>query len=266
MTKSWQQSTVWLGVLLMSGLSVAPALAQECEVKIGVASAVTGGAAPWGLAVKAGAEFQAALMNEAGGLQLGTRKCKIRVLPIDGQCTAAGGAAASNYFASEKVHVVLGPTCSPETTGFQPLSKRHGQLYMSSSYKQDVIGTEWPLGFHQVQGPMVYGPVLIKAAKERFVFKTVVVLGPNDQGGTDAGKQLSKMYTDAGIKSTEEWYQRGTTNFAPLVARVMALNVDVVELAGMGPGDVTILVKQLMEAGYKGLLGGLGGIGMNPVV
>ena len=254
-------------VLAMAvGLGVGPALAQECEATIGMTGALTGGASAWGLAMKQGTEFIAALYNEAGGLPMGDRKCKVKVVSVDGQCTAAGGAAASNYFAAQNIKVVIGPICSPETTGFQPVSKRHGQIYFSSSYKKDVIGPEWPLGFHQLQGPFVFGPPIIKAAKEKFRFSSVLVMGPNDQGGTDSGNQLLGMYKDAGVSANTEWYQRGTTNFGPIVTRILSMKPDVVELAAMPPPDVTNLVKGLTEAGYAGVYGGNGGIGMGPVV
>jgi branched-chain amino acid transport system substrate-binding protein len=263
------KTRLWIGVpaaAMWVALLPASASAQECEVKLGMAGALTGGASAWGLAMKSGAEFAAALANEAGGLQMGNRKCKVRVVSVDAQCTAAGGAAASNYLAGENIKILIGPICSPETTGFQPVSKRHGQIFFNSSYKADSIGPEWPLGFHMHQGPKVFGPKLVSEAKDRFKFKSATVMGPNDQGGTDAGNQSAAIYKDLGVQTTVEWYQRGTTNFGPLAARLMAQNPDVVELAAMPPPDVTNLVRQLTEAGYEGIYGGMGGIGMDPVV
>lgn len=267
MTTSRTRRAAALGALSLASIMVAPAMAQDCEVKIGVAVPLTGGASAWGLAIKAGADFMTLQTNEAGGLQMANgKKCKVKVVSIDAQCSAAGGAAASNYFASENIKVILGPVCSPETTGLQPVSIRHGQLYMSTSYKKDVIGPEWPLGFHLYVGPLAFGPILIEKGMAQFKFKKAVLMGPNDQGGTDAGNQFLGMYKSAGVTIAPEWYQRGTTNFAPLVARVMAQNPDLVELAAMPPPDVTIFVKQMTEAGYTGNYGALGGIGLDPVV
>lgn len=259
-------ATVWSAALVSACLLSMPAAAQDCEVKVGATAPMTGGASAWGLALKAGAELQAAVVNSEGGLPMGNRKCKVKVVTYDAQCTAAGGAAAANFFASENVAALMGPLCSPETTGFRPVAKRHGQVAFSTSYMKDVLSPEYPLVFHALQGPAVFGPILIKEAKARYQFKSVLILGPNDQGGTDAGRQLSKMYADQGVKATEEWYQRGTTNFAPIAARVMAMNPDVLELAATPPGDVGIVVKALTEAGFKGVFGGLGGIGQMPVV
>ena len=256
----------WSTLLVSASLIGTSVAAQECEVKIGTVGPMTGGAAPWGLAVKGGAELQAALVNNEGGLQMGNRKCKVKVVSFDSQCTAAGGAAASNHLASENVVATLGPVCSTESTGFRPVAKRYGQVSFSTSYMKDVLTPEFPMMFHALQGPGVFGPVMLKEAKAKFKFNSVVVLGPNDQSGTDAGRQISKIYTDLGVKANEEWYQRGTTNFAPIAARVMNMNVEVLELAATPPGDVANVVKSMLDAGFKGIFGGLGGIGLSPVV
>ena len=164
-----------------------PAVAQDCEVKIGVAGPMTGGGSAWGLAEKAGTEFEAAWTNANGGLQVGNRKCKITVASFDAQSTAAGGAAAANSFAGQNIHAVVGPIPSPETTGFKPVAKRHGQINFSHSFAVDVINPEFPLAFAVSLAPPVWGSIIVKAAKERFKFNSAVVLAPNDQGGTDAG-------------------------------------------------------------------------------
>jgi branched-chain amino acid transport system substrate-binding protein len=244
----------------------AAALAQACEVKVGMAGPLTGGASAWGLAMKTSMEFVATRHNDAGGLPVGDKKCKVNVVTVDAQCSAAGGAAASNYLASQNVKILIGPVCSPETTGFQPLSNRHKQIFFNSSYKADSIGPDWPYGFHMHQGPKVFGPTIIKAGADRFKFKTAIIMGPNDQGGTDSGNQSTAIYRELGVKAEPEWYQRGTTNFGPIAARIMAQNPDIVELAAMPPPDVTNFVRQLTQAGYAGVYGGMGGIGMEPVV
>lgn len=246
--------------ILMSGalLAGSAAFAQDCEVKIGTVGGFTGGGASWGLAEKAGTEFEAAYVNDQGGLQVGDAKCKVTVIAVDSQSTAAGGAAASNYLASEDVHVTVGPIVSPELAGFKPVAKRNDQVGFATSFAVDAIGTDFPLAFQKVPDNTVWGPAIITAAKERLGFETVVVMGPNDQGGTDAGNALAKSYADLGVESSTEWYQRGTTNFAPLVTRLMTIDPDTIELGPMPPGEAAILVKQLLENGYEGFFGRLG--------
>lgn len=79
-----------------------------------------------------------------------------------------------------------------------------------------------PLAFHQLAGPSAWASALAKVAKDKFKINSVVVVAPNDQGGTDVASVNAAAYKALGVKTTEEYYQRGTTNFAPIVARMPA--------------------------------------------
>ena len=50
-------------------------------------------------------------------------------------------------------------------------------------------------------------------------------------GGTDAGRQYAAIFTEQGVQPTEEYYQRGTTNFAPIAQRIMLAKPAAVEMA-----------------------------------
>ena len=68
------------------------------------------------------------------------------------------------------------------------------------------------------------------------------------------------------MKVTPEYYQRGTTNFAPVVARIMSGNPEAVEVSTAPPADATTFVRQLLEAGYTGAIGSLGGSASAPII
>src|SRR5258705_12546714 len=126
-------------LLIGSCVASLPAVGQECEVKLGAAGPMTGGGASWGLSTKAGTEFEAAWTNTNGGLQMGNRKCKVTVVSFDSQSTAAGGAAAANYLASQNVHAVVGPPLSPENTGFKPVRKRAQTENFTTAFAVDAL-------------------------------------------------------------------------------------------------------------------------------
>ena len=238
MTDRWKPicSIVFSSVVAL-GLTAGPLAAQPCEVKIGAVGPLSGGASAFGLSVVEGTKFAAAVVNADGGLPIGGKKCQVKVVEYDAKYTAAGGAAAANYLESEKIRITMGPVGSPETTGFRPVATRAGIVYFSSSYMRDVMTPEFPLGFHALQAPVTWGPILTKAAKDQFKFDTVLLTAPNDQGGTDGAKQLATLYAAAGVKTVEEYYQRGTANFAPLATRIMNINPQAIEISTVPPGD-----------------------------
>lgn len=243
-----------------------PASAQNCETKIGALGPMSGGAAAWGLALKAGVDFAAAQANEAGGLVIGDKKCKVTVVSYDTKYTADGAAAGANYLASQDVKLIIGPVGSPEATGIKPVANRNEQLTFNSSYAKNAIGPEWPLAFHQLAGPSAWASALATVAKEKFKINSVVVVAPNDQGGTDVASVNAAAYKALGMKTTEEYYQRGTTNFAPIVARILNARPDAVDTSSSPPGDAATMVKQLLEAGFTGPIGRLGGPGTPEII
>ncbi len=245
--------------ILLLGAAWQPAIAQDCEVKLGVAAPMTGGGSAWGIAIRGGTEFEAAWHNATGGLPVGNRKCKVTVNTVDTLQTAAGAAAASNTLASQGVRLVVGPVSSPENTGWKPVGKRNNQLNFTTTFALDAIGPDFPLSFQNQPPPAAWGASALKVAADRFKIKTITLVAPNDQGGTDAGNALLKYYTEVGVKGNPpEWYQRGTVNFAPIVARLMMQAPDAIETGPMPPGEAMILSKQLLEAGYKGVFGRMG--------
>jgi branched-chain amino acid transport system substrate-binding protein len=262
-TKFTRQKNVWtaaLQVLVFGSAMVSlSAAAQECVIKLGVAGPMTGGAAAWGIAQKGGAEFEAAWRNANGGVQVGNRKCRVTVYAVDTLQTVAGSAAASNMLASQEIKLVIGPVSSAENTGFKTVAKRNKQLHFTSTFAVDAIGPEFPLSFQNQLPPQAWGATTLKVAKERFNLKSVSLVAPNDQGGTDAGNALLKYYGEVGVKGAPpEWYQRGTMNFAPIVTRLMSQNPDAVEVGPMPPGEAGVLVRQMLEAGYKGTFARMG--------
>jgi branched-chain amino acid transport system substrate-binding protein len=182
MIKRWNAFPA-IAVTAMAATSASfcmPAAAQDCVVKIGAVGPMTGGGSSWGLADKAGVDFEAAWTNANGGLQVGNHKCTVSVVSYDSQSTAAGGAAAANYFAGQEVHAAVGPIPSPETTGYKPVAQRYNQVNISHSFAVDVINPKFPLAFAVSLSPHVWGATVIKAAKDRFKFNSVVVVEPND--------------------------------------------------------------------------------------
>ncbi|MBB4371075.1 branched-chain amino acid transport system substrate-binding protein [Bradyrhizobium sp. cir1] len=235
------------------------------ELKIGVVGVLSGPAAQWGLALKGAVEFVAAEANRDGLIKIDGAPCQVSVVAIDSKYTAEGGAAAANALAGQGVKFIIGAIGSPELTGVKPIAKRNSMLVLASSYAKDAIGPQWPLVFHVGPGPSGWADPIIKIAKQKFGMKSVVLVAPNDQGGTDIVPVEAEAYKKNGIAATEEYYQRGTTNFAPLVTRIMNEKPEAVDLASSPTGDAGILVKQLRQAGFEGPIGRLGGPGYSEI-
>jgi branched-chain amino acid transport system substrate-binding protein len=259
--------------LLLSSAAVGAALAgsniavmaADQELTLGVVGVLSGPAAQWGLALRGAVEFVAAEANRDGLIKIGGAPCKVNVVAIDSKYTAEGAAAAANTLAGQGVKFIIGPIGSPELTGVKPIAKRNSMLVMGNGYAKDALSPQMPLVFHVGPGPSGWADPIIKIAKQKFGIKSVVLVAPNDQGGTDIASVDADAYKKNGITATEEYYQRGTTNFAPIVTRIMNVKPEAVDLASSPPGDAGIMVKQLRQAGFEGPIGRLGGPGYGEI-
>lgn len=246
-------------------LSRRVALAAGQELTLGVVGVLSGPAAQWGLALRGAVELVAAEANRDGLIKIDGAPCQVSVVAIDSKYTAEGAAAAANTLAGQGVKFIIGPIGSPELTGVKPIAKRNSMLVMGNGYAKDALSPQFPLVFHMGPGPSGWADPIIKIAKQKFGIKSVMLIAPNDQGGTDIASVDAEAYRKNGITAAEEYYQRGTTNFAPIVTRIMNAKPEAVDLASSPPGDAGIMVKQLRQAGFEGPIGRLGGPGYSEI-
>lgn len=246
-------------------LAAAPARAA-CELKLGIVGGLSGATAQWGLALKAAVEFVAAQTNQAGGLQVGAEKCQITTSAVDDKASAEGAAAAANLLVSQGVRFIVGPVVAPAATGIKPIAARNNLLVFGDSYAKNAIAPQYPLVFHEGPGPSVWAGSIIKAAKAKFGIKSVVVVAPNDQGGTDIASVDVEAYRNDGIEASDEYYQRGTQNFAAIATRILSRKPDAVDTSSSAPSDAGVIVKQLREAGFNGPIGRLGGAATDEIL
>ena len=259
------KTTIAVTVMTLAG--VVTAQAQNCEAKIGAMGPMSGGAAQWGLAMAGAAELAAAEVNAQGGVTIGGKKCKIVVVSYDSKYTADGAAAGANALASDGIKIIIGPVGSPEATGIKPVAARNEQLSWNAAYAKNALEAKFPLVFHIAPGPATWSDAMVKHALKHFPnIKSVALVAPNDQGGTDIASVDAVAYRNNGVQATEEYYQRGTTNFAPIITRLLAGNPDAVDTASSPPGDAGVIVKQLRLAGFKGPIGRMGGPGTEEIL
>jgi branched-chain amino acid transport system substrate-binding protein len=251
-----------LRVLVAAVLALpSAAFAQTCELKIGAMGPMSGGGAQWGLSMKSAAELAAAEANQRGGVQIDGKTCKVSVVSYDSKYTPDGAAAGANALAGDDIHIIIGPVGSVENAAVKPVAARNKQLGWNAAYANNAEEPKYPLMFQVSPPPAIWADLIIKRALKTFPIKSVVLVVPNDQTGTDVAAVDSKAYEQNGVKASTEFYQRGTTNFAPIITRVLAGNPDAVDTASSAPGDAGVIVKQLRLAGFNGPIGRVGGPG-----
>jgi len=100
------------------------------------------------------------------------------------------------------------------------------------------------------------GPVIYKWLMENRGIKSVAFVARNQpdplnqrKWGVDAANELG-----LNVVSWKDTYEPGTTDFYPVMTKVIQNNPDLIVLSGVSPGDAPLLLNAARDLGYKGLI------------
>jgi branched-chain amino acid transport system substrate-binding protein len=100
--------------------------------------------------------------------------------------------------------------------------------------------------------PADFGLELFQWVKEHYGLKTAATVSRMSESGVDTGANAAKFAKMAGfdvIKS--EMYETGTTDFFPLVSRLLSSKAEVVVAGELAPRDGALILNQREELGGK---------------
>lgn len=239
-----------------------PAQAQE-ELKIGGIGPLSGGGTAWGLALNRGSQMAVDEVNAAGGLKVGSKTYKLKLVMLDDTYSATGGrTAADRLIKLEKVSFIVGPVGSPAVLGALSATDPAKTLLFSNGFAINILKNDShaAYNFRAIDTTIEFAPAMIEwLHKNHPEVKKVGMLGPNDATGQAVLPMLSGFYKAAGIDVWTDSFDRGTQEFVPLITRMMAQGVDLLDLNSNSPGDAGLMLKQARQAGYKGLVWQVGG-------
>jgi branched-chain amino acid transport system substrate-binding protein len=249
--------------------TLAPAIAQE-ELKIGGIGPLSGGGTAWGLAVQRGVEMAIDEVNKAGGLKVGEKTYQPKLIMYDDQYTAAGGrTAAERLINLDGVKYIIGPIGSPSALSVVPISNQAKVIVLSNGYAREILKNDSgsPYNFRAMNSNIEFGPAMVKWLREHHPeLKKVAIIVPNDATGQAILPTLGETYKANGFEVWSETYERGTKEFMPLLTRMLAQNVDLLDLNSNAPGEAGLLLKQARQVGYKKMIWQVGGPSVDEII
>lgn len=250
-------------------LLVGSASAQE-ELKIGGIGPLSGGGTAWGIALQRGMQMAIDEANASGGLKIGGKTYAPKLVMFDDQYTSAGGRLAADRLVNiEKVKFIVGPIGSPSVLGALSVTNPAGVIMLSNGFANAILknDSKSPYNFRAMDSTVEFAPAMIKwYRKNHPETKTVALIAPNDAVGQSVVPMLETYYKENGFTVWKELYDRGTKEFTPLLTRMMAQNVDLLDLNSNAPGESALLVKQARQAGFKPPIWQVGGPSVDEVI
>jgi len=247
-----------LGVLLVLGMLCFPSFsfsASEKVVKMGGIFPLSGRGATWGLAAQKAIIVKQKEVNSRGGLIVGGEKYKIEIIWEDDKYNAAAGRMAAEKLVNrDKVKFIHGSQSSAVILAVQPITEPNKILFLVNSYAKEVLAPDKPYTFRMVltSNEVLQGmyPWMNKTYPR---LKNVAFVEPNDASGWSIEKDCKRIADQNQFQVVfSQFYERGTSDFYPLLNKLIVQKPDFIDFTGAPPGDQALIVKQVRELGYKG--------------
>ena len=243
-------------ILLLSIFFLTPVcLAAEKVIKIGAIFPLSGKGAVWGIAAQRGITIVQKEINARGVLNVAGEKYRLEIIWDDDKFNAAAGRmAAEKLINRDGVKFILGSQSSAVLLAVQPITEPKKILFLLNSYAKEVLSPDKPFSFRMVLTsneilPAMY-PWLVKNYPK---VKTVAFIEPNDASGWSIEKDCRRNADKSNLKVVfSQFYERGTSDFYPLLNNLILQKPDMIDITGAPPGDQALIVKQARELGYKG--------------
>ena len=248
---------VGIAIYVLGTISLA-GFAQAQEVlKIGVLGVMSGPAASWGLVCKYCAETSAQLYNEQGGFEIGGKKYKIEIVPLDDKNDpklAVSG--AERLTKQEGIHYIIGPNVDTTAASVQPVAEAAGAIYFPYAFQKTLYTPPHGNAILGMIASYQAGPIIYKYLMDKKGVKSISFVARNESdplNQRDEGVQAAKKL-GLEVKSSNDTYEPGTTDFFPVMSRVVNNGANLIVLSGVAPADAPLLIKTARELGFKGTL------------
>lgn len=263
-SQSLEMSPMNLSLFKTSLLAVAATLAcsaQAADLKIGVAEALSGGAAQYGAAIRNGFQLAAEQINAAGGVN--GNKIQLVIEDEQGKKEEAINVFKKLVF-QDKVLMIFGPTLSNSAQAANPIAQASKTVVFGTSNTADGITSIGDYVFRNSVTEADVLPETLKMAIKKGNIKKVAVLYGNDDVFTKSGyDNFKKALADLNLPvTTTETFAKGDVDFKAQLTKIKAGNPDAIVLSALIAEGGPIMV-QARQLGLN--LPFIGGNGMNSV-
>jgi len=249
--------------IMMFGIALAlgalSGVGRAAEIKIGVAEALTGNAAQYGVPIRKGFELAVGEINGSGGIH--GDKIELVIEDEQGKKEEAINVFKKLIF-QDKVLMLFGPTLSNSAQASDPVAQGGKVVAFGTSNTADGITSIGNYVFRNSVTEADILPVTLKIAAQKTGLKKVAVLYGNDDIFTKSGyDNFTKALQALKIPvTTTETFAKGDVDFKPQLTKIKASNSDAIVLSALVAegGPIMVQARQLAIT-----LPFIGGNGMN---
>jgi branched-chain amino acid transport system substrate-binding protein len=240
----------YLGLVLASALlAVQPAAAADDTLTIGFTVSQTGALNVDSLAQERGAELWRDEVNAAGGIKAGDKRYQVRYVSYDDQ--SQGGRVQQLYtrlIVQDKAQFLFSPYSSGLTATAAVITEQYGKLMLitgGAEPKTYELGNKYL--FQAITSADHYLTGAVEALKAKHAGAKVALLYSDDPFSKAVATATRVQAAAAGFKLVlDESYAPTTTDFSPIINKIISSNADALLGGGHYPDGAT-LTRQLYD-------------------
>ena len=241
--------------LLLAAVVPAPASAADKTLKIGVLGVMSGPAASWGLVNRYCAEATAQMYNDKGGVKIGNDTYKIEIISIDDKNDpklAVSG--AERLTKQEGIKYIIGPNVDTTAASIVPVIEAAGAINFPYAFSKDLYTKPHGNSILGMVASYQAGPLIYKYMKDKKGVKSIAFVARNESDALNQRDEGVKAAKELGLQvvSSTDTYEPGTTDFFPVLSKIVKGKPDLLVLSGVAPADAPLLIKSARELGFKG--------------
>lgn len=243
--------------LIFLTFGVTTSQAANKVLKIGHIGVMSGPAASWGLINKYAALAGAEIINEDGGFEIGGEKYDIEIVSLDTkQDPRVAIAGAERLVYSEGIKYIIGPNVDDTTRAVLPVLEKAGAFNICYGWHRELFTAPSKNTALGMIAGYQSAPVIYKYLKEQRGVNSLACVPRNDASGLNSRDSCVAAADQLGIKitSSDSTYEPNTSDFFPIMGRIIGQNPDLIVLSGVAPADAPLLIRAARELGYKGLM------------
>src|SRR3989449_2713213 len=222
-------------------------------IKFGISTPLPGPAAPWGIPHKQATELIFDEINSQGGLEVGGKKYRLEVVTYDHKYVIAEGVATVNRLIAKdgvKYISILGGAVAKAN---EEAVNEAGVLALTLAYAEGLVSPKNPLTFQCFPAPPETTTFWKWIKEHQPQIKRVASIAPNDDTGWWSVKVETNFIQKLGYAVVaKEFFERGVTEFNPILLRLMAQKPDAISVMASPAGSAGLIVKPGPELGFKG--------------
>ena len=252
---AWSLIFIVAIILSLSGSSYGKGDVSTNEIKVGAHTSLTGAFSIYGLPMKQCIQMAADQINIKGGININDRKYTLNLIWEDNKSSGEGGVAAVQKLISlDKVQFILG-TITDCSVASAPLAEANKMVYISAAGGPDFISPRNKHCFtYGITTSMWYFPYLCRFPVLFPDAKKIAYLSMDTGYGRDGGKWVRAGISVSKLNLvSEEYFPSNTTEFGPVVTRVIAKRPSAIFI-NSGRGAAPHIVKTIREQGFQGII------------